>query len=588
MNGTCKLPIGIEDFEEIRKDGFYYVDKTGLIKDLLNGSGKVNLFTRPRRFGKSLNMSMLKCFFEYGCDSRLFDGLAISAETLLCDEYMGKYPVISITLKDVNGNDYQTALGMLRSTIGREALRFQFLSDSHALSVREKASYEQLVTIDSANRQGFIMPSEVIASSFLTLCGLLHKHYGQKVILLIDEYDVPLDKAQQYGYYDEMISLIRNLFSQALKSNKSLAFAVLTGCLRVSRESVFTGLNNMNIFSITNILFDEEFGFTDNEVLSMAEYYGYCDRFDLIKEWYDGYRFGNADVYCPWDVINYIYLLGSEPDALPKPFWINTSGNDIIRNFIQMAKPGTRKELEQLIAGEAVPKKINQELTYRDLYSSIDNLWSILFTTGYLTQRGREDDEVYLLAIPNLEIRKIFIDQILEWFQREARRDAPTLDAFCAAFARGDAQAVEDRFNAYLSRTISIRDTSVWKNRKENFYHGILLGLLSHREDWYIRSNAESGDGYSDILVEIEEEGIGIVIEVKYPDSDRKTRNKGRNSTETTGAFRNADLEKGCKEALQQIEKMGYEEKLRQDGLETILKYGIACNRKKCKVLMES
>ena len=588
MNGTCKLPIGIEDFEEIRKDGFYYVDKTGLIKDFLNGSGKVNLFTRPRRFGKSLNMSMLKCFFEYGCDSRLFDGLAISAETLLCDEYMGKYPVISITLKDVNGNDYQTALGMLRSTIGREALRFQFLSDSHALSVREKASYEQLVTIDSANRQGFIMPSEVIASSLLTLCGLLHKHYGQKVILLIDEYDVPLDKAQQYGYYDEMISLIRNLFSQALKSNKSLAFAVLTGCLRVSRESVFTGLNNMNIFSITNILFDEEFGFTDNEVLSMAEYYGCGDRFDLIKEWYDGYRFGNADVYCPWDVINYIYLLGSEPDALPKPFWINTSGNDIIRNFIQMAKPGTRKELEQLIAGEAVPKKINQELTYRDLYSSIDNLWSILFTTGYLTQRGREDDEVYLLAIPNLEIRKIFIDQILEWFQREAHRDAPTLDAFCAAFARGDAQAVEDRFNAYLSRTISIRDTSVRKNRKENFYHGILLGLLSHREDWYIRSNAESGDGYSDILVEIEEEGIGIVIEVKYPDSDRKTRSKGRNSAETTGASRNADLEKGCKEALQQIEKMGYEEKLRQDGLETILKYGIACNRKKCKVLMES
>ena len=590
MNPTVKLPIGIEDFEEIRKDGFYYVDKTGLIKDLLNGSGKVNLFTRPRRFGKSLNMSMLKCFFEYGCDSRLFDGLAISEETLLCDEHMGKYPVISVTLKDVNGNDYQTALGMLRSTIGREALRFQFLSDSNALSVREKASYEQLVAINSIGQQGTIQSSEVviIASSLLTLCGLLHKHYGQKVILLIDEYDVPLDKARQSGYYDEMISLVRNLFSQALKSNKSLAFAVLTGCLRVSKESVFTGLNNMNIFSITNVLFDEELGFTDNEVLSMAEYYGYGYRFDLIKEWYDGYRFGNADVYCPWDVINYIYLLGSEPDAIPKPFWINTSDNDIIRNFIQMAKPGTRKELEQLMAGEAIPKKINQELTYRDLYSSIDNLWSILFTTGYLTQRGREEDEVYLLAIPNLEIRKTFIDQILEWFQREARRDAPMLDAFCAAFARGDAQAVEDRFNAYLSRTISIRDTSVRKNRKENFYHGILLGLLSHREDWYIRSNAESGDGYSDILVEIEEEGIGIVIEVKYPDSGKKTRNSSGNSAETTGESRNADLEKGCKEALRQIEKMGYEEKLRQDGLETILKYGIACNRKKCKVLMKS
>lgn len=588
MDTSVKLPIGIENFEEIRKNGYYYVDKTALIKDLLENGGKVSLFTRPRRFGKSLNMNMLKYFFEYGCDPQLFEGLAIHAEKRLCEKHMGKYPVISVTLKDVNGNDYKTALGMLRTTIGREAMRFQFLLDSDALTDQEKSTYEQLVTIDTTNQQMFSMPPEALASSLLTLCEVLHRHYGQKAILLIDEYDVPLDKAQHFGYYDEMVSLIRNLFSQALKSNHSLAFAVLTGCLRVSRESIFTGLNNLNVFSITNIQSDERFGFTDNEVRAMAEYYGCCNKFDQIKEWYDGYRFGSADVYCPWDVINYIYLLRSEPNAFPRLFWINTSGNDIIRNFIDMAKAGTRKELERLIDGETIPKKINQELTYRDLYTSVENLWSILFTTGYLTQRGSEDGETYDLAIPNLEIRKIFIDQIMEWFQREARRDTPTLDAFCDAFARGDAEAAEKQFNAYLARTISIRDTVVRKKKKENFYHGILLGLLSHREDWYIRSNVESGDGYSDILVESEEEGIGIVIEVKYPDSGKmppkgeKNALYGEKVLETSPY---AFLEKGCRDALEQIERNNYEEALRQDGLETILKYGIACNKKKCRIV---
>ena len=537
MNTTARLPIGIEDFEDIRRKGFYYVDKTALIKDLLEGWGGINLFTRPRRFGKSLNMNMLKYFFEYGCDPQLFDGLAISAETQLCKEYMGKYPVISITLKDVSGNDYKTALGMLRTTIGKEALRFHFLLDSDVLTVQEKTAYEQLITIDATNQQLFSMSQEALASSLLTLCEALHKHYGQKTILLIDEYDVPLDNAQHFGYYDEMVSLIRSLFSQALKSNHSLAFAVLTGCLRVSKESIFTGLNNLKIFSITDTQSDERFGFTHSEIHAIAEKFECTDKLHLIKEWYDGYRFGNAQVYCPWDVINYIYLLRSEPDALPRPFWINTSGNDIIRNFVQMAKAGTRKELERLIDGETIPKKINQELTYRDLYTSIDNLWSILFTTGYLTQRGSEDGETYQLAIPNREIRKIFIDQILAWFQQEARKDAATLDAFCDAFVKGDAEAVESGFNAYLSKTISIRDTSVRKSKKENFYHGILLGLLSHREDWYIRSNVESGDGYSDILVEIEEEGIGIVIEVKYPDSNIKSQRE-KSSYEI--------LEKGC------------------------------------------
>ena len=586
MNTTARLPIGIENFEDIRRKGFYYVDKTALIKDLLEGWGGISLFTRPRRFGKSLNMNMLKYFFEYGCDPQLFEGLAISEEPQLCEEHMGKYPVISITLKDVSGNDYETALEMLRTVIGREALHFQFLLDSNTLTTLEKDAYKQLITIDTTNQQLFSMSNGALASSLLILCEALHKHYGQKVILIIDEYDVPLDKAQHFGYYDEMVSLICSLFSQALKSNHSLAFAVLTGCLRVSRESIFTGLNNLKVYSITDTQCDERFGFTHSEIQAIAEKFQCTDKLYLIREWYDGYRFGNAEVYCPWDVINYIYLLRSEPEALPRPFWINTSGNDIIRNFVQMAKSGTKKELERLIDGETIPKKINQELTYRDLYTSIDNLWSILFTTGYLTQRGSEDGETYQLAIPNREIRKIFIDQILEWFQQEARKDTNTLDAFCDAFANGDAEAVESLFNAYLSRTISIRDTNVRKSRKENFYHGILLGLLSHREDWYIRSNVESGNKgilanawHSDILVEIEEESIGIVIEVKYPDSIIKSQ----------GDFSSYEiLEKGCKDALEQIETKGYEEKLRQDGLETILKYGVACNRKKCRVMLKN
>lgn len=587
MNKTAKLPIGIENFEDIRRNGFYYVDKTGLIKDLLEGWGGINLFTRPRRFGKSLNMNMLKYFFEYGCDPQLFEGLAIASELEICEKYMGKYPVISITLKDANGNDYKTALGMLRTVIGREAMRFSFLLDSDALTDQEKATYEQLITIDTTNRQMFSMSDEALASSLLTLCEVLHKHYGQKAILIIDEYDVPLDKAQHFGYYDEMVSLIRSLFSQGLKSNHSLAFAVLTGCLRISRESIFTGLNNLKVYSIIDTQSDERFGFTDSEIQAIADKFGCVDKLDLIKEWYDGYRFGNADVYCPWDVINYIYLLRSEPDAIPRPFWINTSGNDIIRNFVRMAKAGTRKELERLIDGETIPKKINQELTYRDLYTSIDNLWSILFTTGYLTKRGSEDGEIYQLAIPNREIRKIFIEQILEWFQQEARRDTPALDAFCDAFANGDVEEAESRFNAYLAKTISIRDTGVRKSRKENFYHGILLGLLSHREDWYIRSNVESGDGYSDILVEIEEEGIGIVIEVKYPDDGRNSLKGEKTSKDNNAGSLYEALEKGCTEALLQIEQKDYEEKLREDGLETILKYGIACNRKKCRILMK-
>nr|WP_300713649.1 AAA family ATPase [uncultured Acetatifactor sp.] len=572
MDSKVKLPIGIEDFVKIRTEGFYYVDKTGLIKELLESRGKVNLFTRPRRFGKSLNMNMLKYFFEYGCDARLFDGLAIQKEQSLCDAYMGKYPVISISLKDVSAGTFDSACSMLRSIIGNEAMRFPFLKHSEQLTPEEKSRYGQLIAIDSTARQVFAMSQEIMMDSLWILINLLQKHYRQKVIVLIDEYDVPLDKAQHSGYYDEMVGLIRNLFSRALKSNPSLHLAVLTGCLRIAMssagrhlESIFTGLNNLRVLSIADVECDEYFGFTDAEVRDMLHYYSLDDKYELIKTWYDGYRFGNADVYCPWDVINYCAKLRADPGAAPRAFWVNTSGNDIIRTFLRKAGPAARRELETLINGGSVSKKIRQELTYRDIYQDMDNLWSVLFTTGYLTQCGSTDARTFQLVIPNLEIREIFTEQIYEWFQEEARRDTPKLDAFCAAFPLADAETIETLFTAYLKKTISIRDTGVRKDKKENFYHGILLGLLSHREDWIVSSNAESGVGFSDILIEIEDSSVGIVIEIKYPD--------------------NGNLETGCQDALSQIEEKEYAEHLRQNGMETIIKYGIACYKKTCKVI---
>jgi hypothetical protein len=565
MNKKVKLPIGIENFEKIRTNGFYYVDKTGLIKELLDNWGEVNLFTRPRRFGKSLNMNMLRYFFEYGSNSQLFEGLAISRETDYCEKYMGKFPVISVTLKGVSAMDFAGAKAMLSTIIGNEAMRFQFLIKSPNLTDDEKENYRQLIKADPDRRRKFAMSDDMLSDSLYSLCVFLYKHFGQKAILLIDEYDVPLDKARQYGYYDEMVTLIRNLLGQALKTNDSLQLAVLTGCLRISKESIFTGLNNLKVFSVTDTRFSLHFGFTSEDVKQLLEYYHLEDKFEVIREWYDGYLFGNTEVYCPWDVINYVDLLRVEPNAFPRAYWINSSGNDIIREFIKIATPGTKRDLEALISGETVTHRIRQELTYRELYDSIDNLWSVLFTTGYLTQRGAEDADVYRLAIPNREIRQIFEEQIQEWFQAEARKDTPQLDAFCTAFPRGDAEAVEKEFNAYLRRTISIRDTAVQDGKKENFYHGILLGLLSHREDWLVLSNVESGDGYSDILVELEDECTGIIIEVKYA--------------------KNGNFEKGCQDALEQIEKTGYVDTLLEDGMERILKYGIACYKKKCKVV---
>ena len=554
-----KLPIGIENFEEIRTKGFYYVDKTGLIRELLDNWGKVTLFTRPRRFGKSLNMSMLKSFFEPDGRKEIFEGMVISKEISLCEKYMGKFPVISISLKGVNAGSYETAREMAARVVNEEADRRQYLLESDKLTQNDKEHFCELLKRN--------MNEATLFESLRGLSKLLEKHHNSKVILLIDEYDVPLAKAFEHGYYDQMVILIRNLFEQALKTNDSLEFAVLTGCMRISKESIFTGLNNLKVLSVADVRFDEYFGFTDAEVKELLEYYNLSDRYDVVKEWYDGYQFGNMEVYCPWDVINYCDELRADCSAQPQNYWSNTSSNDVVKKFIRRADAGTaRREIEKLVAGEVIKKEIHQELTYNDMYSSIDNIWSVLFTTGYLTQRGKPERKQFYLAIPNMEIREIFTEQIMELFKENIRKNGEAVNAFCVAMKNGDAGGVEKGFMDYLRKTISIRDTFVKKPMKENFYHGILLGLLGYQEAWGISSNKESGDGYSDILVEIDDEEMGIVIEMKYAED--------------------GNLEAGCREALEQIKKNRYEHPLREEGIEHILKYGIACYKKRCKVAL--
>ena len=572
-----KLPMGIENFREIRTGGFYYIDKTGLIKTLLENPGKVNLFTRPRRFGKTLNMSMLKYFFEAGRDvipfnnvmtfdnSTLFDGLEISKEKELWEEYMGRFPVISITLKGATGENFEDAKVMLRRIIGKEAMRFRFLLESDRIDDAERSQYEALVSMDKTG--AFIMSDELLKDSLQMLSYLLQKHYGQDVIMLIDEYDVPLDKAYQSGYYDSMVELVRILFGNAFKTNDSLKFAVLTGCLRISKESIFTGLNNFKVYTVKDVRYKEYFGFTDLEVRQMLKYYGFSDQYDAVKEWYDGYLFGNLGIYCPWDVINYCGDLRDGSVAEPQNYWVNTSSNDIIRRFLSRAKTSDRNDIEQLINGNSIKKIIRQELTYRDLDSDSDNLWSILFTTGYLTQRNVQTGELTELVIPNREIQWIFIRQIREWFKWETEKNMEKLEDFCRAFLENDTAAIEEGFNAYLKKTISIRDTNVRKEMKENFYHGILLGLFGNMDGWNVHSNAESGDGYSDISIEIEDQETGIVIELKYAE--------------------NASFDSACQEALKQINDQNYGEKLVDDGMTTIRKYGIACYKRRCKVISE-
>ena len=553
-----KLPIGIENFEDMIKENYYYVDKTGLLKQLLNEHGLVNLFTRPRRFGKSLNMSMLKYFFEIGNDQAIFEGLEISKDKELCDQYQGKFPVISVSLKGAKAGNYEDAKAMMKYIMAAESRRLYDRMSGDKLSEKQK---EQMKSLMSDN-----MKDIELMTALWILSSILKEYYGKKVIILIDEYDVPLDKAFENNYYNEMIILLRNMLEQSLKTNDNLYMAVLTGCLRIARESIFTGLNNFNIFSITDQYFDEYFGFTDKEVKEILQYYKVPEAFEQTKKWYDGYRFGNTDIYCPWDVINHCRALKVEPDATPQPYWINTSGNYIVKRFIEKANQQTRREIEQLIEGKAIQKEIRLELTYNELDSTIENLWSVLFATGYLTQQGKPQGRTYSLIIPNESIRQIFIEQIQEWFKETTRKDENRLKDFCKAFEEGNAEAIEEQFNNYLMKTISIRDT--FTTKKENFYHGVLLGLLSYDPDWYITSNQESGDGYSDIMIEAEQARIGIIIEVKYAENIKM-------------------LDKACEKALKQIKEKHYDQKLEKEGYETILNYGIACYKKRCKVLVD-
>ena len=565
MDNLLKLPVGIDSFEKIRKEGFYYIDKTKLIEQLLEQWGEVNLFTRPRRFGKTLNMSMLRAFFEIRTDKSLFDGLYISNNKQFCEKYMGKFPVIFLSLKNVEGLTFGDAKYRLTELIGMEAERFMFLADSNKLSPNDKKKYQALIEIKDGQ---YAMDGKILISALQILSQLLYKHYEQKVIILIDEYDVPLDKAFQHGYYKEMVSLIRGMFGMALKTNDYLQFSVLTGCLRVSKESIFTGLNNFKVLSITDVRFDEHFGFTDEDVTRLLKTYHQETHQREMKEWYDGYHFGNADVYCPWDVINHVDRLCVEDKAEPQSYWINSSGNELVKRFIYKADKTTRDEIEQLIAGKSIEKSIRLELTYDEIDQSIDNLWSVLFTTGYLTQEGNPIGGVYKLTIPNKEVKEVYITQIQEWFKQSVLSDSQPINDLFTAFEDGDAVKIETRLTKILSNTISILDTKARNEEKEIFYHGILLGLLRCNGNWLVQSNIESGNGFVDILIETEDPDSGIIMELKY-------------------AKTFSELEKACEKAVKQIYDRQYDSRLRNEGRDKILAYGIAFCKKRCKVVVE-
>ena len=563
MDEFLKLPVGIDNFEKIRRNGFYYVDKTSLIEQLFSNWGEVNLFTRPRRFGKTLNMSMLKYFFEIGTDRSLFDGLHISSNEKICSERMGKYPVIFLSLKNAEGLNFDTAKYQMVELIAREAERFPFLAKDTNLSDRDREKYRVLTAFADGHYQ---MSDDVLCGSLQTLSELLYKHFNQKTVILIDEYDVPLDKAFQHGYYREMVALIRALFGRALKTNEALAFAVLTGCLRVSKESIFTGLNNFKILSITDSRFDEQFGFTDKEVQKLLADYHLEARFSETKEWYDGYRFGNVDVYCPWDVINHIDRIKDDPNARPEAYWINTSGNDLVKRFVDKANRTTRNEIEQLIAGNAIEKMLRLDLTYDEIDNSIENLWSVLFTTGYLTQAGMTEDGAYRLVIPNREICEVFKLQIQEWFKKSIFSNAEQLTAFWKAFEEGNTDGVEMYLNRIMSNSISVFDIKTGEGKKEISYHNLLVGILTGNADWLVKSNVEAGEGFADIIVETEDPNAGIIVELKY------TKNYD-------------EMEQACKAALDQINDRRYQEYLLNDGRKDITLYGIAFCKKRCKAM---
>ena len=565
MADLKRLPVGMDDFKEIRKSEFYYIDKTKLIEQVLENWSKVNLFTRPRRFGKTLNMSMLKWFFEIGTDTTFFDGLYISKNQALCEEYMGKYPVVLLSLKSVEGLTFEEARASLCELIAGEVRRFKFLEKSDRLDDDEKNAYHDLIFIQ--NLKETILGTK-LKFSLKKISELLYKHYGQKAIILIDEYDVPLDKAFQHGYYREMVTLIRGLFGEAFKTNDFLQFAVLTGCLRISKESIFTGLNNFKVYAANDLRYDEAFGFTNEEVKRLLADYHLEEHFAEVKEWYDGYHFGNADIYCPWDVINYVDDLVFDPQARPKSYWINSSGNELVKRFIDKADTTTRDEIEELIAGYAVEKRIRMDLTYDEIDNTIDNVWSVLFTTGYLTQEGREMDGIYRLIIPNKEVREVFVLQISEWFNRVVANDRASTEKINRGFLEGNVEDIQRELTHFLGESISVLDTKARNEEKEIFYHGILIGILKNNVSWAVRSNRESGDGYADILIKPKNPDVGIVIELKYARSFK-------------------ELDQACERALEQIRDRRYDEALREDGRSEILAYGIAFWKKRCKVLAE-
>jgi len=565
MTGQKKLPVGLDDFRKIRENQFYYVDKTKLIEQLLQNWGEVNLFTRPRRFGKTLNMSMLKCFFEIGTDVTLFDNLYISERKELCEKYMGKYPVIFLSLKDVDGLSYEEAESAFVQLIGREAARFSFLRESTKLSDIEKKQYDAFSVIKNGK---YWMDKGFLVSSLRVLSQLLCRFYGRKTLILIDEYDVPLDKAFQHGYYAQMVSLIRGIFGQALKTNEFLQFAVLTGCLRISKESIFTGLNNFKVYAADDVRYEEAFGFTNEEVEKLLTDYRLQNHFWEVKEWYDGYRFGNADIYCPWDVINYVDDLSGNDKAQPKAYWINSSGNDLVKRLIEKADTTTRDEIEQLIAGNAVEKRIRLDLTYDEIDQRIENMWSVLFTTGYLTQTGSETNGRYRLVIPNKEVREVFILQIREWFEQVIANDRASTEKINRGFLEGKTEDIQQELTMFLGETISILDTRVRNEEKEIFYHGILLGILKNNSGWAVKSNRESGNGFADILIKPKNPDTGIILELKYAHSIN-------------------DLDQACERALKQIKDRGYDQELREDGRNDILAYGIAFWKKRCRVVVE-
>ncbi len=551
-----KLPIGIDSFSKLREHDFYYVDKTGMIIELLQNWGEVNLFTRPRRFGKSLNMSMLKSFFEIGADKSLFDGLAISREKELCEKHMGKYPVLTFSLKQVQGLTYQDAEARMWSEISYEADRYRFLKDSCKLDAVDKE-----LLISFRKKQGDL------AGAIKELSRILYMHYAQKVVILIDEYDVPLQKAEQDGFYPEMVKLISGIFGASMKTNPYMEFAVVTGCLRVSKESIFTGFNNPKMHTIMDERYDEWFGFTDEEVKEMLRFYGKEEFYDLTKQWYDGYLFGKTYVYCPWDVINWCDKLVNTTKVVPENFWANSSGNEMIRRFADKADSVTKAELEQLLAGKTVWKKVNMELTYNELDSSVENLWSVLFTTGYLTYTGRSIDGKYELTIPNQEIQNLFRDIIDKWFKETIIGNRERIKVFFDALDTADADKLERCICAYLGRSISFLDGGK-QSEKESFYHGMMLGMLQMRDDWAVLSNREAGEGRADIITYSEWGEKALLFEFKY-------------------VKEYDDMLDAARLALEQIRDKNYDSFYAVSAAEKVTHIGIAFCKKRCKVLVE-